>query len=265
MKFATSALVCTLLTAGASPALAQNAGDESSTTTYAGYYHVSNGFEDRAVVGNFTNIYAGSFGIHSDVAYVDREENGTFGALGLSYAPTETVRIKASAGTSTNDVTILPELFLSGSIQVKPAKGWVVTPDLTFRKYRTGGKELAPGVQVAKYFNVKGDTGGYYVAQVDTGLSFVEGSNKTGWSTGAGITFVRNSGWSLGLNARYGYMAYDVVTGTGALPVRSNLLGLGASVGYRFNKKMEVFVRGNVADTKFYTVSGAMLGLKFGL
>lgn len=265
MKFVTFALAAAALAAASSPAAAQNSGEESATTTYAGYYHVDRGYEDRTVVGNFTNLYVGDLGIHTDVAYVDREENGVFGAGGLSYALNDSVRVKAMAGTSRGDVNILPELFLTGSVQLKPAKGWVVTPDVTYRKYRNGGKEISPGVQVAKYFNVAGDTGGYYVAQADGNLSFVDGTDKTGWSAGAGITFVRNSGWNLGLNTRYGYMAYDTVTGTGVLPVRSKVLGLGASVGYRVTKSTEVFVRGNISDTKFYTVSGAMLGVKFGL
>lgn len=264
MKSITLTLAAALV-AVATPAAAQRAGEESTTTTYVGAYNVSNGYENRTVVGNFTNLYTGNFGFHTDVAYVNREENGLFGAVGASLALNDAVRIKAMGGTSTGDVTILPSTFLTGSVQLKPAKGLVITPDVTLRKYRTGGREVSTGVQVAKYFNIAGDTGGYYVAQADGGLSFIKDTDKDGWRLGLGLTAVRNSGLSLGINGNVGYMAYDVVATGGALPVRSKTKGVGASIGYKVAGNTEVFVRGSIADTKFYTVTGGMLGLKFGL
>ena len=57
-------------------------------------------------------------------------------------------------------------------------------------------------------------------------------------------------------------MAYDSIFGTG---VRSNFYGAGASVGQRVGDGHEVYLRGDYSHTKFYDVTGAMLGLKIKL
>jgi hypothetical protein len=265
-KLSLALVAAAALSAVASPAAAQRAGEESTTTTYVGYYGVDEGYDDRLVVGNFTNLYSGAFGVHTDFAHVRREQNGTFGAAGLSYALGEKVRVKAMAGTSDNDGRdILPELYLSGSAALTVSKGLIVTPDVTFRRYRNGGREISPGVAVAKYFNLAGDTGGYYVAQGDASVSFIKDTDERGYQVGGAISTVRKSGITVGLNFNGGKMAYDTITGLGRLPVRSNTLGGGASLGYRFAPKSEIFVRGNVSANDYFWVHGGMLGLKFGL
>lgn len=243
----------------ASPAFA--APEPSVATLYSGYYKADRGYTDRRVVGTFGDLYSGAAGIHFDLAYLDREQNAGFGAVGLSYALSDTARAKVMVGSSTDNDNILPSLFLLGSLQLKPADKWVVTPQIVYRRYRMGGKEIAPSVQAAHYFNLAGDAGGYYVAQADAGLSFTSGGN-TGWSGGAGLTTIRNSGLSLGANVRGGHMAYDSIVGTG---VRSNFWGVGGSVGQRLGKGHEVYLRGDYSHTKFYDVTGAMLGLKIKL
>jgi hypothetical protein len=252
-------LAATLALAAASPALA--AGEKSTATLYGGYYAADNGYEDRMVIGSFVDLYQGANGFHLDSAYVNREQNAAFGAVGYSRQLGDKVRAKVMVGTSTDNDNILPELFLSGSLQFKPANGLIVIPSVTHRQYRTGGKETAPAVQVAKYFNISGDKGGYYVAQADGGLSF-NSSEDTGWSLGAGLTSVRKSGLTFGASARVGYMSYDSVLGTG---VRSDIYGVSASIGHRVGKGAEVYLRGDVSKTDFFTVSGAMIGLKFAL
>ena len=241
----------------ASPTLA--AGEDSSATIYSGYYGADNGFADRWVVGNFTNLYLGNTGFHTDVVYVNREQNALFTAAGLSQALNGKVRVKFMAGTSTSNRSILPSLYLQGSVEFKPAAGLIVTPAVTYRRYRFGGREISPSVQLARYFNLKGDQGGYYVLQADSSLSF-NNSRKTGWSAGAGLTTVRKSGLTLGVAGHGGYSAYDSDLGVG---VSSRYYGGTLTVGYRFKGGHELFVRGDVTHSQAYTVSGAILGFKF--
>jgi hypothetical protein len=234
---------------------------ESSSTIYSGLFRANNGYHDRWVIGSYANLSRGGTGFHSDIVYVNREDNAFFGAFGLSHAITERTRAKIMVGSSTSNRNILPNAFVQGSLQIKPSEGLIVTPALTYRHYRSGGREVAPAVQLARYFDLKGDAGGYYVAQADGGLSF-NNSGRGGWSAGAGLTTVRNSGLSFGLAARAGYSAYDNAMGFG---VTSRNYGGSATVGYRLGRGYEVFVRGDVSKSRFYTVSGAIVGLKFPL
>jgi hypothetical protein len=249
-------LFIALTVAVATPGLAT--GEESSATLYGGYNIANNGFADRWVMGSFANFYMGSTGFHSDIVYVNREQNAAFAALGLSQALSDRTRIRFMAGSSTHNADIFPSLFLQGSAELKPSDGLILNPSVTYRLYRKGGSEVAPAVQLARYFKIPGDGGGYYVAQGDVGLSF-NSSHRAGWTAGAGLSTVRKSGLTLGAGARLGHMAYDGGTGTG---VRSTFGNGNATVGYRFGKGQEIFVRGDVTRSKFYTVAGAMVGYK---
>ena len=59
-------------------------GLESSATLYSGLFKASDGFTDRWVIGSYANVYRGGTGLHSDVVYVNREDNAFFGAFGLA-------------------------------------------------------------------------------------------------------------------------------------------------------------------------------------
>ncbi|MDQ3479290.1 MAG: hypothetical protein M3438_09050, partial [Pseudomonadota bacterium] len=111
-------------------------------------------------------------------------------------------------------------------------------------------------VQIAHYFG--GNAAGYYIAQVDAGLSLTNTDN-TGWSLGGGLTNVR---LRLGFAGRSGRMAYDSLLGS---EIDSRFYGGGPNVGYRFLGGQEIFVRGDVTRNKFYTVTGAFIGFKTAL
>jgi hypothetical protein len=236
-------------------------GLESSATLYGGAFGASNGVANRWVIGSYANLYREGTGFHSDVVYVNREDNAFFGAFGLSRPIGQRTRARIMVGSSTINRDILPNRFVQASLMFKPSKGLVITPALTYRHYRNGGRELAPGAQLARYFDIKGDTGGYYVAQADGGLSF-NNSGRRGWTAGAGLTTVRKSGLTLGLAARTGYSAYESEMGFG---VTSRNYGGAATVGYRLGRGYEMFVRGDVTKTRSFTVSGAIVGLKIPL
>ena len=264
LLIAAAALVATAPVSAADRPKLPEAADsalESSGTIYSGLFGATNGYSDRWVIGSYANLYRGGTGLHSDLVYVNREDNAFFGAFGLSHAISELTRAKIMVGSSTSNRNILPNAFVQGSLQIKPSEGLIVTPALTYRHYRSGGREVAPSVQLARYFDLRGDAGGYYVAQADGGLSF-NNSGRRGWTAGAGLTTVRNSGLSLGVAARTGYSAYDSAMGFG---VTSRNYGGSATVGYRLGRGYELFVRGDVTKSRFYTVSGAIVGLKFPL
>lgn len=236
-------------------------GLESSATLYSGYFNANNGFSDRWVIGSYANLYRGATGLHSDIVYVNREDNAFFGAFGLSRALSASTRGKIMVGSSTSNRDILPDRYLSASLEMKPSQGLVVTPSLTYRHYRTGGREIAPAVQMARYFDLPGDGGGYYVFQADGGMSF-NNSRRAGWTAGAGLTTVRKSGLSLGIAGRAGYSAYDSSNGFG---VTSRNYGGSVTAGYRLGRGYEVFVRGDATKSRHYTVAGALVGIKIPL
>jgi hypothetical protein len=256
-------LLKTVLAAAAALAVApvaHAATPESNATVYAGHADVSNGFDNRDFAGAFLNSYQGNLGVHADFAYVDREDNGFYGAFGASYQVTDTLRPKLMYGTSSHNDNILPEHYVSASVEYKPGTdGWVITPGVAYRKYRSGGEEIQPSLDVVKYTNFGGDTGGYYAVQGRVTGSFND-SDENGWSVGGGVQSVRNNGLTLGLNAEFGHMTYDSVIGIG---VATDYWAVRPSIGYRVTKNHEVFVRGEYADTDFYTVKGAMIGVKY--
>jgi hypothetical protein len=240
--------------------VAHAATPESNATFYAGHADVSNGFDNRDFVGAFVNSYSDSgLGVHGDFAYVDREDNGFYGAFGVSYQVTDNLRPKIMLGTSSNNDNILPEAYASASVEYKADGGWIVTPGVAYRKYRTGGEEVQPSVDVTKYTSIPGDTGGYYAVQGRVTGSFND-SDEDGWSVGLGVQSVRSNGFTVGLNGEFGHMTYDSVIGIG---VATDYWAVRPSVGFRVDKHHEVFVRGEYADTDFYKVEGAMIGVKY--
>ncbi|MBA3526953.1 MAG: hypothetical protein H0T82_08555 [Sphingomonas sp.] len=232
---------------------------ESQVTLYSGYYSASDGFTDRFFAGGFLDRYFGSTGVHADVVYVNREENAAYGALGLSQRINGLGRLKLMAGTSTGNRSILPKLSLHAGLELSLTKDTIVRPSVTYRRFRNDRSHIAPEVQIAHYFG--GNAAGYYVAQVDAGLSLTNTDN-TGWSLGGGLTNVRKDGLRLGLAGRSGRMAYDSLLGS---EIDSRFYGGGPNVGYRFLGGQEIFVRGDVTRNKFYTVTGAFIGFKTAL
>lgn len=260
MRFASMFAAAAALAIPAAAQAQQERGDaqRSNASIYLGYANVDEGFDDRVYAGAFVNAYSGDIGVHGDVVLVEREESAAFGSVGVSFSIAEGVRPRLTAGTSTDNDSILPELFLSAALEVRPAQGWIVTPSLSYRDFRSGGEELAPSVEVARYFNIAGDSGGYYVAQLRGRVSF-NSSDEDGYSISGGLQTVRSNGLSFGATVEFGKITYDSVVGIG---VRTDLFAVRPNVGYRFSDRHEIFLRGEYADTDFYTVSGLLVGLK---
>lgn len=256
-----TAAVATQVVAGtrSSNRVAEIPRPESHATIYSGYYGVDAGFSDRLVGGAFVDLYPGATGFHADMVYVDREENAAYGAFGLSRAIAGLGRLKLMVGTSTGNQNILPELSLHAGLEVRPAKGLILRPGVTYRRFRHGGSHVAPDLQLAYYFG--GSRDGFFVAQADAGLT-VTNTGKTGWSLSGGLTNVRSNGLRLGFAARTGYMAYDTLFGS---EIRSRFYGGGPTVAYRFLGGQELFVRSDYTHNKHYSVTGAIVGLKIPL
>lgn len=256
--FTTASLAFGALLISAPYALADQ--QKSDASIYVGTASVSDGFHDRRYIGAFINNYSGDLGFHADLSYVDREEEGLFAAVGVSWQASESWRPKLMVGSSTNNFDILPEIFVALSAQYKPAgeEGWTITPSVTYREYRNGGDEFLPAADFAKYFSA-GDTGGYWVLQGRVALSF-NNSNDTGYTIGGGLQTVRSNGLTAGLYIEGGHMTYDSIIGIG---VETDYWAIRPSVGYRFSTGHEIYVRGEFADTDFYSVQGVMVGTKF--
>lgn len=231
---------------------------ESHITTYGGFYSASNGYADRYVVGSFIDWQLGATGLHADLLYVDREQNAAYAAVGASQMIEGFGRIKVMVGTSTGQQNILPDRYASLGMEIQPVSGLILRPGIAYRHFRSGASQVSPSLQVAEYF---GGGGGYFVAQGDAAM-FITNSGRTGWSLAGGLTHVEPNGLRLGIAVRRGYMAYDSVIGT---EVHSKFYGGGPNIGYRFAGGHEIFVRSDVTKTRFYTVTGAVVGYKLPL
>ena len=95
-------------------------------------------------------------------------------------------------GTSTDNQAILPDLYGSISIEIKPGNqsGWIVTPGIAWRHYRSGFSETIGTFGVVRYFDVPWDRGGYYAAQIAVAGSISSNDNVRG-SLSGGLQTVR--------------------------------------------------------------------------
>ena len=234
--------------------------ERSNVSVYAGALSVDEGLDDRQFAGAFVNIYDGDVGLHGDFLYVDREEDAAYGAFGISFRPFECVRPKFTIGTSTDNNNILPEFATSLSVQIKPEEGsgWVITPGLLYREYRSGTSETRPSLEVVKYFSLPIDKNGYYVAQGRLSAS-VSDSNTQRYAIAGGLQTVRSDGMTYGLTVEGGWLDRDPLVGNGAT---SRYYALRPSVAFRFLQGRELFLRGEYADTDAYTVVGATIGVR---
>jgi hypothetical protein len=234
---------------------------QSVATIYTGIATVTNGFHQRIYGGAFSDTYFGDVGFHADLSYVDREENGLYGAFGISFQATDTLRPKIMIGSSSGNFDILPELFVSLSTQYRPSDddGWILTPGVAYRKYRNGGEETLPSFEFSKYFTLDCDAGGYWAAQGRGAISF-NNSSEAGYTIGGGLQTIRANGLTAGVYAEGGRITYDSIIGIG---VQTPYWAVRPSIGYQFSPSHELYVRGEFTHTDFYDVTGVMFGFKF--
>ncbi len=237
--------------------------EKSSATVYAGVLALDQGFGTRTFEGGFVDVYANDkLGLHADVVAVQREENALYASIGASFAFSPHVRPKLMIGTSTTNLNILPDQFASLSVQIKPGtnSGWVVTPSVAYRHYRNGNRDTLASLAVAKYFNIAADPHGYYVVQAAATTVFQR--NGRAMSTGSlGVQTVRASGVSFGITGEAGALVRDPVAGA---VNGGQFYAVRPSLSVPIVKGIEVFARGEYADTTQYTAKGGTTGLKVG-
>jgi hypothetical protein len=233
-----------------------------SLTVYAGDLGVDKGFHDRAYEGFFYNQYFDGVGLHADVVSVQREEDSTFGAVGVSWDAAPMLRPKIMIGTSTDNTDIHPDQYASLQVQIRSSSDprTIITPSLTYRHFRTGADEVMPGLDGVYYFSVPSDMDGYYVAQAGANVSINRQGNAEGFTVGAGLQTVRSNGLSFGGYAEGGRMVYDALIGNGA---KTDFYSVRPSIGLRFTPEWELFARGEYTHTGFYDVRGGLIGVKY--
>ena len=244
----------------AGPAIAKTS-DKSAVTIYGGALALDKGQGTRIYVGGFGDYYTGGqIGFHADVVHVSREETATYVAIGTSWNFGDHLRPKIMIGTSSSNVGILPDEYVAVTVRIKPGSdsGWVVTPGLTYRHYRNGRDETIGTLATAKYFRLAFDKHGYYVAQGSVSTSL--GGNVRGQSAATiGMQTVRSSGVSFGVIGEIGALVRD--------PVASNIAGgqyyaVRPMLSIPLLHNVDMFARGEYADTTLYTATGGSTGLK---
>ena len=191
---------------------------------------------------------------------VDREENATYFGGGLSFAVNDHIRPKFMIGTSTSNRTVLPDLFLQGTVRIKPGdnSGWVITPGIAYRHFRDGQHETVGSLQVAKYFSAAFDPGGYYVAQLGAETT-IEASNPARVSFNGGISTVRKSGVIFGVSGEAGTLFRDPIATTN---FRGRFFAIRPNLEVPLFDRFSLTTRGEYVNTQLYNALGGSAGVK---
>ena len=255
-------LALAMLIGAATPAVAEQR--PSSVLAYAGVLSLDRGLDTRVYQGAFVDVYSDDLGIHADVVHVDREENAAFFSGGISYALSSHVRPKLMVGTSTDNRAILPDEFVSFSVELKPGEnsGWVVTPGITYRHYRNGVDETSGSLAVAKYFDVPWDSRGYYVAQASVATTFGGNTRRANAAVTGGLQTVRRGGVSFGLTVEGGALVRDPIGGTTG---SGSYFALRPNLSVPITRNLAWIARGEYSETSQFHATGATTGLKVGL
>ena len=249
----------TLLGLSASPALAESK-EQSYVLTYVGLLDVIGG-DTRVYAGGMADIYTErGIGLHADVVTVDREENATYFGGGMSFAVNDHIRPKFMIGTSTGNRAVLPDLFLQGTVRIKPGdnSGWVITPGVAYRHFRDGQHETVGSLQVAKYFSAPFDAGGYYVAQLGAETT-IEASNPARVAFNGGISTVRKSGVIVGISGEVGTLFRDPIATTN---FRGRFFAIRPNLELPLFDKFSLTTRGEYVNTQLYNALGGSAGVK---
>lgn len=236
-----------------------------SVTVYAGNTSPTNGYANRVYAGAMADVYTKKgVGIHADVSGVSREEDAAFASIGLSYAIAPGVRPRITAGTSTNTRNIYPEVYVSGQVRVEAGKSTIITPSFSWRAFRNDVSELTPALDVAHYFTIPGDSGGFYAVQGRGTLSFIDRAEMA-YSISGGILTKRRSGISLGIHGEGGRLSYSGLNGpagTFAPGFRSPYWAIRPSLGFDIGSGNEIFLRGEYSHNDAFDTRGVLIGFK---
>lgn len=235
--------------------------DKSVVLAYAGVLDLGANLDTRIYQGGFADIYTDdNVGFHADIVHVDREENATYFAGGISFALTDHVRPKIMVGSSTDNTAILPDIYASFGVQFKPGEnsGWVLTPGVAYRHYRNGTEDTIGSFAVAKYFSVPWDHNGYYAAQASISTS-LSATDRARVSATAGLQTVRKSGVGLGVTGEVGALVRDPVLGTN---LRGRYFAVRPNLAVPLFPKVQLIARGEYAETELYTAQGGSTGIK---
>ncbi len=235
--------------------------ERANATFYGGGLALNKGFTNRYFGGVFANQYVDGLGIHLDVNDVAREQNAAFAALGISWQVAPGIRPKVMLGSSTNNSDIAPETYASAQVQIRPTSDTrtIITPSVTYERFRNGGSETTPGVDAVYYFSIPSDMNGYYVLQAGANVGF-NNTHSDSWTVGGGLQTVRANGLSFGAYADGGHMVYNAILGVPG--EQTDFYSIRPSIGFRFTPEYEVFVRGEYTHTGFYDATGGILGFK---
>lgn len=238
---------------------------DSTVMVYAGTTAPTNGYPERTYGGVMADVYTESgIGIHADLAAVTREDDAAYASIGLSYTIEPGVRPRITVGTSTNTRNIFPQVYVAGQVRIEADKSTIVTPAFAWRSYRTGVNEYTPSLDVAHYFTIDGDSGGYYAVQGRGSVSFIDRAD-TGYSIGGGVLAARKSGVTAGVYGEYGHLSYSGIygmAGTLAPGLKSDFWSIRPSLGTRLGANNEIFVRGEYSHNKAFDTRGVFAGFK---
>ncbi|MGH1350052.1 MAG: YaiO family outer membrane beta-barrel protein [Methyloligellaceae bacterium] len=226
-----------------------------------GHQNLNQGYSDRTYSTVFANMYYNNgMGIHAELLNMNREEDSSYIAAGLSYI-TGNHSIKAIIGTSTDNDGILPELLIRGEISYKtsPEIGFVFTPSVTHRRYRNTAEEVSLDTNATKYFSV--GYGKSLILQAFGRVVFSTPGNKTSPSGGIDFTFSEHKKYSMGLTFEGGKSSYSSVLDLSEIGL--SYYSVRPHVGIFLNKNMELTISGEYTDLNDYEILGGNAGIKY--
>jgi hypothetical protein len=254
------ALIAAGLIAAALPSAAA-AREKNHILAYVAMLDPNGSLQTRTYAGAFVNLYnENNVGLHADVVHVEREEDATFFSVGVSVPVSRHVRPRLMLGSSTNNQNILPDVYAGLSVEIRPGEqsGWIVTPGIAWRHYRSGLSETIGTLGVTRYFNVPWDRNGYYAVQASVAAS-VSDRDSVRASLNAGLQTVRRSGVIIGFNAEGGSLVSDAVHGA---DYQGRYFALRPNLAVPIGGHLQLITRGEYVDTELYDAVGGLAGIK---
>lgn len=235
--------------------------EKSHVLTYVAMLDPNGGLQTRTYAGAFVNVYTEeNVGFHFDVVHVEREEDATFFSAGISVPLNGHIRPRIMLGTSSDNLNILPDVYAGLSVEIRPGEhsGWIVTPGVAWRHYRSGLSETIGSLGVTRYFNVPWDRNGYYAVQASVSAS-INDRESVRASLNAGLQTVRRSGVIIGLNAEGGSLVSDAAHGA---DYQGRYFALRPNLSLPITRNFQLITRGEFVDTELYDAVGGLAGVK---
>ncbi len=240
---------------------AASAQDKGFVQLTYGTIDVTNGYSDRNYVGlNSRFVMSSGTAILLDISAQDREENVTSVGIGaeVSAGPG---RLRFSIEHSNSDLGAAPDWKYALGYRYNSGPSTILDFEISRVKYEGDISATSLRGEVVRYFPEMSN-GSYIVAQLRAAVTEPSGAADTGYDVAAVATLITKGGLNIGAEIGFGQISYDLAP---LAPVNNDYTAFKPFLSYRLSDNAEVILRGEFVNTDLYDLTGASIGIKFGL